>query len=222
MTLAGNVVARSAIYARHRLAVLALFTGLISIASLFTGPNAQAALPTPVSASTARSYLAALSVETENRTGYDRDLFPHWSSQGDSCDTRDIVLQRDGSNIEVGSGCAVTGSWYSVYDGATWYDAGDVDIDHLVPLAEAWDSGAGSWSTSAREGFANDLSQPQLIAVTDNVNQEKGDQDPAEWMPPSSGFHCVYARAWVQVKYNYDLSVDSAEKSALTSILNGC
>ena len=132
--------------------------------------------------------------------------------------SRDIAS----SIFEVGSGCAVTGSWYSVYDGATWYDAGDVDIDHLVPLAEAWDSGAGAWSTSAREGFANDLSQPQLIAVTDNVNQEKGDQDPAEWMPPSSGFHCVYARAWVQVKYNYDLSVDSAEKSALTSILNGC
>ena len=82
------------------------------------------------------------------------------------------------------SACAATsGSWYSAYDGATWTAASDVDIDHLVPLAEAWDSGASGWTTAQRQAFANDLTRPQLIAVTDNVNQSKGDQDPAEWMP---------------------------------------
>ncbi|MDT0441689.1 HNH endonuclease family protein [Streptomyces sp. DSM 41886] len=211
------------IYARRRLGVLAALTGLISLAALFTGPAAQAALPTPVSAATARSYLASLTVTSEDRTGYDRDLFPHWSSQGSNCNTREVVLQRDGSNVETDSSCAaVSGSWYSVYDGATWSAASDVDIDHLVPLAEAWDSGADSWTTSRREAFANDLSRPQLIAVTDNVNQSKGDQDPAEWLPPRGGYHCIYARAWVHVKHHYGLSVDSAEKSALTGILNGC
>ena len=121
------------------------------------------------------------------------------------------------------SACAATsGSWYSPYDGATWTAASDVDIDHLVPLAEAWDSGASTWTTAKRQSLANDLTRPQLIAVTDNVNQSKGDQDPATWLPSRTAYRCTYARAWVQVKYYYDLSVDSAEKSALSSVLNGC
>lgn len=184
---------------------------------------AQAALPTPISASTARSYLSSLDVRTESRTGYDRDKFPHWINQSGNCDTRETVLKRDGSNVTTDSSCrATSGTWRSPYDGATWSAASDVDIDHVVPLAEAWDSGAGSWTTAKREAFANDLSRPQLVAVTDNVNQSKGDKDPAEWMPPTSSYHCVYARAWVHVKHHYDLAVDSAEKSALSSILNGC
>jgi hypothetical protein len=211
------------VYARRRLTLIALFASLLSIATLFSAPSADAALPTPVSAATARSYLAALPVRTENRTGYDRDLFPHWITQSGSCNTREVVLRRDGSNVVTDSNCAaIRGSWYSPYDGATWYAASDVDIDHLVPLAEAWDSGASSWTTSRRQAFANDLTRPQLLAVTDNVNQSKGDQDPAEWMPSRSSYHCIYARAWVQVKYYYGLSVNSAERSALSSILNGC
>ncbi|UED85932.1 HNH endonuclease family protein [Streptomyces profundus] len=213
----------SSVYARRRLSLLAALTGLISLAALFTGPSAQAALPTPIAASTARTYLSQLTVATEDRTGYNRDLFPHWSNQGNNCNTREVILQRDGSNVVTDPSCAATsGSWYSPYDGATWTAASDVDIDHLVPLAEAWDSGADSWTTARREAFANDLTRPQLLAVTDNVNQSKGDRDPAEWLPPRGAYHCVYARAWVQVKHYYGLSVDSAEKSALSGILNGC
>lgn len=222
MIEAGSGLGRRSVYARRSLPLTVLLVSLMSLATFFNSPSARAALPEPVDAATARALLTYLPVESEDRTGYDRDLFPHWSSQGDSCDTRDIVLQRDGEDVEVGSGCAVDGRWYSVYDGDTWYDASDVDIDHLVPLAEAWDSGARYWSTEDREAFANDLTEPQLIAVTDNVNQSKGDKDPAEWLPPLSGYHCVYARAWVHVKYVYGLSVDSAEYSALSSILNGC
>ncbi|GAA0666855.1 HNH endonuclease family protein [Streptomyces thermocarboxydovorans] len=210
-------------YARRRLSVLTALTGLIASLGLFNGPTASAALPTPISASTARSYLATLTVASEDRTGYDRDLFPHWITQSGTCNTRETVLKRDGTNVVTDSNCAATsGSWYSPYDGATWSAASDVDIDHLVPLAEAWDSGADSWTTSRRQAFANDLTRPQLLAVTDNVNQAKGDQDPATWMPPRSAYHCIYLRAWVQVKYYYDLSVDSAEKSALQSRLASC
>ncbi|MEV5934299.1 HNH endonuclease family protein [Streptomyces sp. NPDC052079] len=210
-------------YARRRLSIVAALTGLIASVGLFNGPTASAALPTPVSAATARSYLASLDVRTENRTGYNRDLFPHWITISGSCNTRETVLKRDGSNVSTDSSCyATSGSWYSPYDGATWYAASDVDIDHLVPLAEAWDSGAGAWSTSRRQSFANDLTRPQLLAVTDNVNQAKGDQDPATWMPSRSAYRCTYVRAWVQVKYYYDLSVDSAEKSALQGYLAGC
>ncbi|MDT0393958.1 MULTISPECIES: HNH endonuclease family protein [Streptomyces] len=213
----------SKFYARRRLSIVAAFTGLIASVGLFNGPNASAALPTPVSAATARGYLATLDVRTENRTGYDRDLFPHWITQSGACNTRETVLKRDGSGVVTDSSCAATsGSWYSPYDGATWSAASDVDIDHLVPLAEAWDSGASAWTTSRRQSFANDLTRPQLLAVTDNVNQSKGDQDPATWMPSRTAYRCTYVRAWVQVKYYYDLSVDSAEKSALTNYLASC
>ncbi|MEU5664572.1 HNH endonuclease family protein [Streptomyces longwoodensis] len=211
------------LYARRRLSILAAFTGLIASAALFNPPTASAALPTPVSAATARTYLASLTVAAENRTGYSRDLFPHWITISGTCNTRETVLKRDGSNVVTDSSCAATsGSWYSPYDGATWTAASDLDIDHLVPLAEAWDSGASAWTTARRQSFANDLTRPQLIAVTDNVNQAKGDQDPATWMPSLSSYRCTYVRAWVQVKYYYGLSVDSAEKSALTGYLNNC
>jgi len=210
-------------YARRRVSILAALTGVIASAGLFNAPTASAALPTPVSAATARGYLSQLTVATENRTGYDRDLFPHWITQSGTCNTRETVLKRDGTNVVTNSACTATsGSWYSPYDGATWTAASDLDIDHVVPLAEAWDSGAGSWTTSRRQAFANDLTRPQLIAVTDNVNQSKGDQDPATWMPSRTAYRCTYVRAWVQVKYYYDLSVDSAEKSALTSYLANC
>ena len=213
----------SKFYARRRLSILGALTALIASVAVLNGPTASAALPTPVSAATARTYLASLTVATENRTGYDRDLFPHWITQSGTCNTREVVLKRDGTNVVQDSACAATsGSWYSVYDGATWTVASDLDIDHLVPLAEAWDSGASGWTTARHQAFANDLTRPQLIAVTDNVNQAKGDQDPATWMPSVTSYRCTYVRAWVQVKYYYGLSVDSAEKSALTSYLANC
>lgn len=210
-------------YARRRVSILAALTGLIASAALFSSPTASAALPTPVSAATARSYLSQLTVAPEDRTGYSRDLFPHWITISGTCNTRETVLKRDGTNVVTDSSCAaVSGSWYSPYDGVTWTAASDLDIDHLVPLAEAWDSGASKWTTAQRQAFANDLTRPQLIAVTDNVNQAKGDQDPATWMPSRTAYRCTYVRAWVQVKYYYDLSVDTAEKNALTNYLASC
>ncbi|MGW7521132.1 HNH endonuclease family protein [Streptomyces sp. NPDC054796] len=209
----------------RRRALAALATAVTALAVAFTGAApAQAALPTPVSASTARSYLASMTAVAEPpRSGYDRDLFPHWITISGACNTRETVLKRDGTGVTTDAACAATsGSWYSPYDGATWSAASDVDIDHLVPLAEAWDSGANAWTTSRRQAFANDLTRPQLLAVTDNVNQSKGDQDPATWMPARTAYRCTYARAWVQVKYYYGLKVDPAEKSALSSVLNGC
>lgn len=191
---------------------------------LLSAPPAQAAPPTPIAASTARTYLYELTLKAEGSTsGYSRDLFPHWITQSGTCDTREQVLKRDGTNVVTNSYCqATSGSWYSPYDGATWTLASDVDIDHVVPLAEAWTSGANSWTTSQRQAFANDLSEPQLIAVTDNVNQSKSDRDPAEWLPPRSAYHCMYARMWVDIKHGYDLSVDQAERDALYNVLKNC
>ena len=90
-----------------------------------------------------------------------------------------------------------------------------MDIDHIVPLAGAWRSGANTWTTSKREDFANDLDHPQLIAVTDNVNQSKGDQDPSAWTPPQSSYYCTYSKMWIRSKYHWGLKLQSSEKSAL-------
>ena len=216
----------SGIYARRipRTAVLAASAAALAATALIAAPAAQAAPPTPVSAATARTYLGQLTVRAEgSSSGYSRDLFPHWITQSGSCDTREVVLKRDGTGVVQSSSCSATsGSWYSPYDGATWSAASDVDIDHVVPLAEAWRSGASGWTTARRQSFANDLTRPQLIAVTDNVNQSKGDQDPASWMPSRTAYRCTYARMWVDVKHYYGMSVDSAEKSALQGVLNGC
>ncbi|MDX8049183.1 HNH endonuclease family protein [Lentzea sp. BCCO 10_0798] len=197
-------------------ATAALTFGFVSPA-LATPPN----IPT---ATTAKSELAGLTVRADSSmTGYSRDKFPHWVTQSGTCNTREAVLKRDGTNVVTDSSCAATsGRWFSPYDGATWSAASDVDIDHIVPLAAAWRSGAASWTTAQRQAFANDMSGPQLIAVTDNVNQAKGDQTPATWKPPLTTYWCTYAKMWVHTKYRWKLSVNSAEKTELTGMLGRC
>ena len=191
---------------------------------LGTQQSAVAYPPTPPSAATAASMLAGLAVAAEGSLdGYDRDLFPHWINQSGSCDTREVVLQRDGSGVAVDSSCQPTsGEWYSVYDAIWVSDSSDVDIDHIVPLAEAWRSGASGWTTARRQQLANDLSIAQLIAVSATSNSSKGDRDPSEWTPPNQNTWCIYAREWIWVKDAYGLTVDTAEKGALQSLLGSC
>ncbi len=207
-----------------RRGLIALATlGLAVSTLLTTSGSAQAALPTPIAVSTARSYLSELTVAAESHAStYDRNLFPTWITISGACDTREYVIKRDGTSVVTNSACTATsGHWTSAYDGVTTTDASTFDIDHLVPLAEAWASGAWSWTTAQRQALANDTTRPQLIAVSASSNRSKGDDDPAEWLPQSS-FQCTYARAWVQVKHYYGLSVDSTEKTALQGVLNGC
>ncbi|MEU4640535.1 HNH endonuclease family protein [Micromonospora sp. NPDC023814] len=170
--------------------------------------------------------VANLPVATEVRTGYSRDLFRHWiDADGDGCHTRNEVLIAEATTRPSISGtCTLSGGrWYSYYDDAYWTLTSDLDIDHMVALAEAWDSGARNWTSSRRQAFANDLGDSRaLVAVTDNVNQAKGDQDPATWMPPYPSARCRYINEWVAVKIRWRLTVDSAEKSALTDWANNC
>lgn len=208
---------------RIRLAVAAAVAVGVTASVAMVSP-ASATPPNIPSKATAQAELDALTVAAEGSTsGYSRDLFPHWITISGTCNTRETVLKRDGTNVVVNSSCAPTsGSWYSPYDGATWTNASDVDIDHIVPLAEAWRSGASSWATSRRQSFANDLTRPQLIAVTDNVNQAKGDKDPSTWQPPRAEYRCTYARMWIRVKYYWGLRLQASEKTALQTMLNAC
>ncbi|MFD9812465.1 HNH endonuclease family protein [Streptomyces sp. NPDC059080] len=211
------------VYARRLTVAAGSALALVCTVAL-SGQTAEAAPPSPPSAATARTYLSEIKEQPEGSSdGYSRDKFPHWITQEGACNTREVVLKRDGTDVKTDSNCAaVSGTWVSPYDGATWTQASDVDIDHVVPLSEAWKSGASQWTTAHRQEFANDLTHSQLLAVTDNVNQSKGDKDPAKWLPPKTSYHCEYARMWVWVKHVYELTADSAEKAALKKILDGC
>ncbi|WP_228387867.1 MULTISPECIES: GmrSD restriction endonuclease domain-containing protein [unclassified Nocardioides] len=169
--------------------------------------------------------VAALPVAPERRTGYDRDLFAHWSdADRNGCDTRDEVLitQNRAPGARLAAGCTVVaGEWFSYYDQLTTTSASSFDIDHLVPLAEAWDSGAHAWSAPRREAFANDLGDRRaLIAVSASSNRTKSDADPAQWMPAYKA--CVYVSSWVAVKVRWRLSVDPAEQQVLARYAASC
>ncbi|MEU3093214.1 HNH endonuclease family protein, partial [Streptomyces massasporeus] len=180
-------------------------------------PGGEAAdtgtLPGVPTAGQARAELAELKVAPHgSMSGYSRDKFSHWAEQGENCNTRETVLERDGTDVTRDDECrAVSGRWVSVYDGKTFTDASDLDIDHMVPLANGWRSGANTWTQEERKAFANDLTYPQLLAVSAASNRSKGDQGPDEWKPPSQAYWCTYARAWVSVKSDYELSVTEAE-----------
>jgi hypothetical protein len=182
-----------------------------------TGP------PSPGDGSSVESQLDALKVtKAGSMKGYTREKFPHWRSTGENCDVRDSVLKRDGTKVKL-SGCnVVAGSWKSIYDGKVLDSPTKVDIDHMVPLANAWRSGAAAWTTDKRSDFANDLDDPQLVAVSAGSNRSKGDQDPSTWKPPAKASWCEYAEDWIDVKAHWKLSVTSAEKSALADMLETC
>lgn len=169
--------------------------------------------------------LGQLKIEDEFLSGYDRDLFQHWvDADSDGCNTRREVLIIE-SVVEPGvsGNCQVFGRWISVYDNRSVSDASDLDIDHLVPLAEAWRSGAYAWDSNTRRRFANDLGYPgSLIAVTASSNRAKSDKDPASWLPYDESYLCQYAFDWMAVKYRWSLTVDSQEALALAEIVPDC
>jgi Protein of unknown function (DUF1524) len=200
-------------------AVSALVLSLPAIAA-----TAPAALPEPPSVTVARAELDQLkTAEPRPMTGYSRAKFPHWSARGGACNTREKVLAREGSLVFQDDRCrAVSGTWRSAYDGKVIASASQIDIDHMVPLANAWRSGADGWTTEKRGEFANDLKNSQLIAVSAASNRSKGDQSPDQWRPPLVSYWCTYARAWTDVKFDYDLTVTDAERAALKSMLDTC
>ena len=166
--------------------------------------------------------LNSLPVSVERPDNYDRELFRHWADlDGDGCNTREQVLIDERVAGEV-VGCEVVGGrWRSAYDGDVTTNPSAFDIDHYVPLKEAWDSGAWRWNAATRERFANDLGfAGALIAVSASSNRSKSDRDPAEWLPERGV--CKYVKTWVAVKFRWRLAVDTTEKSALTQILRGC
>lgn len=114
----------------------------------------------------------------------------------------------------------LTGRWVDAYSGNIYSSASDMDIDHVVPLGNAWASGARFWSIAKKTAYAND--PLVLLAVNDRLNQSKGDRSVDQWMPPNAAAACNYAERWVAIKSKYNLSVTTAERTKLTNVLRSC
>ena len=205
-------------------------TVVIAVIALAGAPAAHAGTTPPGTArstydGTVSAALDTLRVRPEHRDGYDRDLFPLWDSQGGGCSTRDVVLITESTDpgTTPDGDCDYSGRWRSAYDGVTTTDPSTFDIDHRVPLAEAWDSGAWRWTTSTRERYANDLGDRRpLIAVSASSIRSKGDREPQDWMPAKR--QCTYLVQWVVVKVRWHLAVNAREKRFVTRDLHrlGC
>ncbi|QIK04732.1 HNH endonuclease [Streptomyces sp. ID38640] len=224
-------------YSARRLAALACLLLLLSAVACTPGSSHQDSKPTSApSASSSNGdkngalrleeAIGRLKVARESRAGYERDKFHLWiDADHDGCDTRkEVLLSEAVAKPRQGKNCKLTGGkWRSYYDDKTVTDARKLDIDHVVPLAEAWDSGASKWTPERREQYANDLDADRsLVAVSLGENRTKGDKDPAEWMPPAKGATCTYATDWVAAKLRWKLTADRAEAKALRTVAAGC
>jgi hypothetical protein len=171
--------------------------------------------------------VASLPLAAESREGYQRTSFKHWNAgqnPTDGCNTRMEVLLAEAVNApDVLPGCKLSGGrWWSYYDAKWVTSAGALDVDHMVPLAEAWDSGASQWTAERREAYANDLdAETSLVAVTAGSNRSKADKDPAEWLP-NPEVTCRYGAEWTGDKLRWRLTVDTDELTALTQLAEAC
>lgn len=207
--------------ARRGARLFLLVAVVAALGALLTAPAGAAEV-------SARTLLGQLTVRAEaGGSTYDRAAFRHWTdADGDGCTTRAEVLIVESSVTTSRSGtCTITsGRWTSYYDGVVTTVASELDIDHMIPLKEAWISGASGWTATRREAFANDLGYAlSLVAVSASSNRSKADRDPSAWMPPLAGARCRYAKEWVAVKWRWNLSANnSAEISAVDAALGGC
>ena len=200
---------------------------LSAIVALSTFPNAIAAT------STAETILDSLEVKGRApKTGYNRAQFGQiWADVNrNGCDTRNDILQRDLTDVVFRSGtknCVVeSGTLIDPYSGTTIYfvkgekSSMEVQIDHVVALSNAWQTGAFKLTLVKRTEFAND--PENLMAVQGRLNSQKGDGDAATWLPPLKSYRCTYVSKQIAIKAKYGLWVTAPEKTAMKNILARC
>lgn len=162
------------------------------------------------------------------KTGYEREEFGSGWTETDSCDMRNRILERDLVDVTYSpDGCKIlsgtlpdpyTGKTIPFVRGETTSD--DMQIDHVVALSNAWQTGAQQLDVSERVAFAND--PRNLTATEGRINQQKGDADAATWLPPNRAYRCNYVARQVLVKHEYDLWVTPAEHDAMLDVLDNC
>jgi hypothetical protein len=207
---------------------------LVAVAVIFSPactvlPWAQADPPVAAGGGAERlTLLIELLVVAEEppRSGYQRDLFDHWSdTNGSGCTARQDALGAQAIGLvqrDIVRPCVIIeGDWYSLFDGVTHSGSpSEVDVDHVVALAEAWDSGAEDWSIAKRRQFAND--PLNLLVVTRRSNQNKADLDAGSWMPERGDAWCITAAMMVLTKLRYAMTIDAAEQRGLIRMARRC
>ena len=191
-------------------------------------------LPEAASAVTVKKERATAIIETlavkgrAAKTGYDRSSFSHWRDPDrNGCDARNDTLRRDLTNLVIKSdsnGCKVLGGVLAdPYSGKNIdfvFGASLVDIDHVVALSNAWQTGAFQFTNEIRLQFAND--PLNLLAVSASLNRQKGDGDAATWLPPTKSYRCQYVARQIAVKKKYGLWITKPEKVAMSTLLAKC
>lgn len=212
---------------KWRLAVAGVAASVVFIGTaVVSAAETKSPIVGPSDTLTAIDVLRTIPVENEHSRGYQRSLFRHWLDvDGDGCDAREQVLKRDAvglPQVDPFRCYVVEADWVSVYDGRKTSDRTAVDIDHVVALKEAWDSGAWQWTEARRTAYANDTSDSRtLIAVSSSSNRSKSDKDPSNWLPSLRGYLCTYVSNWISVKARWSLSMDQSEWNRLNNLLNG-
>ena len=191
-------------------------------------------IPESTNAVTVKKERATVIIETlavkgrAAKTGYDRSSFSHWRDPDrNGCDARNDTLRRDLTNLVIktdSNGCKVLGGALAdPYSGKNIdfvFGASLVDIDHVVALSNAWQTGAFQFTDEIRLQFAND--PLNLLAVSASLNRQKGDGDAATWLPPTKSYRCQYVARQIAVKKKYGLWVTKPEKVAMSTLLAKC
>ena len=164
------------------------------------------------------------------KTGYSREQFPHWKDPDkNGCDSRNDILKRDLTKVVFKEGTnnckVISGTLLDPYSNKLIVfdlnkSASTIDIDHVVALSNAWQTGAFQLTLDQRTNFAND--PLNLLAVDFKLNRQKGDGDAATWLPPYKSYRCTYVARQVSVKAKYKLWVTTPEKTAITNLLKSC
>jgi len=207
---------------------------LIATSLLIPAGNSQAADTVTATKSQYESALTALNkLPVKGRapkTGYSREEFPHWKDPDkNGCDSRNDILKRDltkiifkegTNNCKVISGILLDPYSNKLIDFDISKSSSTIDIDHVVALSNAWQTGAFQLTLEQRTNFAND--PLNLLAVDFKLNRQKGDGDAATWLPPYKSYRCTYVARQVAVKTKYKLWVTTPEKTAISNLLTAC
>ncbi len=155
---------------------------------------------------------------------YDRDDWGSWIDEdGDGLNTRHEVLAEE-SLIKpvISNNKVVSGKWFDKYTGKYFTNPSDLDIDHLVPLKNAYISGASNWSKKKKNRYYNYLKyENHLIAVSKSVNRNKSDKSPIEWLPPNEEYQCEYVREWYKIKTAWGLSIEEGFDEVSNRVCKG-